>query len=64
MKYFREEENPTARLPRNFIQGFLEVDFIVERKHAALANGLAGTELTLCLGHFGLLLLYVGAPNS
>jgi NADH dehydrogenase (ubiquinone) 1 alpha subcomplex subunit 6 len=25
MKYFRKEEDPTARLPKNFMQGFLEV---------------------------------------
>lgn len=25
MKYFREEENPTARLPQDFMQSFLEV---------------------------------------
>lgn len=25
MKYFREQENPTARLPENFMQSFLEV---------------------------------------
>lgn len=25
MKYFRKEEDPTARLPNNFISGFLEV---------------------------------------
>ncbi|ETN40814.1 uncharacterized protein HMPREF1541_05094 [Cyphellophora europaea CBS 101466] len=24
MKYFRKEEDPTARLPKNFMQGFLE----------------------------------------
>ncbi|KAJ9657353.1 hypothetical protein H2198_004364 [Neophaeococcomyces mojaviensis] len=24
MKYFRAEEDPTARLPRNFMSGFLE----------------------------------------
>ncbi|KZF22651.1 NADH-ubiquinone oxidoreductase 14.8 kDa subunit [Xylona heveae TC161] len=24
LKYFRAEEDPTARLPRNFMQGFLE----------------------------------------
>ncbi|KAK5089849.1 hypothetical protein LTR64_005778 [Lithohypha guttulata] len=24
MKYFRQEEDPTARLPNNFISGFLE----------------------------------------
>ena len=26
MKYFRESENPTARLPQDFMQGFLEVN--------------------------------------
>ncbi len=31
MKYFREEENPTARLPQNFMQGFLEVGFIIPK---------------------------------
>ncbi len=25
MKYFRQEEDPTAKLPNNFISGFLEV---------------------------------------
>jgi NADH dehydrogenase (ubiquinone) 1 alpha subcomplex subunit 6 len=25
MKYFRKEEDPAARLPKNFMQGFLEV---------------------------------------
>ena len=25
MKYFRKEEDPTARLPKNFMSGFLEV---------------------------------------
>jgi hypothetical protein len=25
MKFFREEEDPNARLPKNFISGFLEV---------------------------------------
>ncbi|KAL8996780.1 MAG: hypothetical protein Q9169_003803 [Polycauliona sp. 2 TL-2023] len=24
LKYFREKENPTAKLPQNFMQGFLE----------------------------------------
>jgi hypothetical protein len=27
MKYFRAEEDPTARLPKNFISGFLEVGY-------------------------------------
>ena len=25
LKYFRAEEDPKARLPKNFIQGFIEV---------------------------------------
>ncbi len=25
LKYFREKENPTAKLPQTFMQGFLEV---------------------------------------
>ena len=25
LKYFRETENPTTKLPQNFMQGFLEV---------------------------------------
>ena len=29
MKYFRETENPTARLPASFMQGFLEVGTVV-----------------------------------
>ena len=27
MKYFRAEEDPTAKLPNNFISGFLEVGY-------------------------------------
>ncbi|OAX81184.1 hypothetical protein ACJ72_04479 [Emergomyces africanus] len=27
MKYFRVEEDPTAKLPKNFMSGFLEVRF-------------------------------------
>ena len=29
MKYFRETENPTARLPAGFMQGFLEVGICI-----------------------------------
>lgn len=29
MKYFRETENPTARLPAGFMQGFLEVGNVI-----------------------------------
>ena len=29
MKYFRETENLTARLPADFMQGFLEVGIVI-----------------------------------
>lgn len=29
MKYFRVEEDPKARLPQNFISGFLEVNTLI-----------------------------------
>lgn len=28
MKYFREDESPSARLPNTFMQGFLEVSLV------------------------------------
>ena len=31
MKYFKDEENPAASLPRNFMQSFLEVCFSFSR---------------------------------
>lgn len=34
MKYFREQENPTARLPENFMQSFLEVSPKFRRKQS------------------------------
>ena len=30
LKYFRETEDPTARLPQNFMQGFLEVEALLD----------------------------------
>ena len=36
MKYFRQEEDPKARFPKNFMSGFLEVLFLLE----APPNGL------------------------
>lgn len=30
MKYFKAEENPNARLPQNFMQGFLEVTTLLQ----------------------------------
>ena len=32
MKYFRETENPTAGLPQNFMQSFLEVSCILNNE--------------------------------
>lgn len=50
MKYFRESENPTARLPQDFMQGFLEVGSAVPRIRHYLANAhLIGAKL-MCLG--------------
>ena len=43
MKYFREEENPTARLPENFVQGFLEVNN--EPPHEAQLTVLCRAEI-------------------
>lgn len=44
MKYFRKEEDPTARLPNNFISGFLEVRDIPVRTVDVTV------ELTLIIG--------------
>ena len=38
MKYFRETENPTARLPAGFMQGFLEVSTVVTVVESTMAN--------------------------
>ena len=38
MKYFRETENPTARLPAGFMQGFLEVGVVVVAMSFKMAN--------------------------
>ena len=52
MKYFREEENPTARLPQNFVQGFLEVGTI-EYSHSRneKTDDPQGTQLTFVHGY-------------
>ncbi|RMZ09028.1 hypothetical protein D0862_03748 [Hortaea werneckii] len=49
LKYFRAEEDPKARLPKNFIQGFIEVHFLPFHKNkpqtpALTAVRRAGTE--------------------
>ena len=38
MKYFRETENPTARLPADFMQGFLEVGIVVTAVESKMAD--------------------------
>ena len=38
MKYFRETENPTARLPAGFMQGFLEVGIAITVVKVKMAN--------------------------
>ena len=38
MKYFRETENPTARLPAGFMQGFLEVGIVVTVVESTMAD--------------------------
>ena len=38
MKYFREIENPTARLPADFMQGFLEVGIVFTAVKFKMAN--------------------------
>ena len=38
MKYFREIENPTARLPAGFMQGFLEVGIVVTVEESTMAD--------------------------
>lgn len=53
MKYFRKEEDPTARLPKNFISGFLEVRQTFIRIVSRDANiTLLGTKLKSCFESF------------
>ena len=50
MKYFRKEEDPTARLPKNFMQGFLEVRTVnASRCGMGLLTGSVGAELSVFL---------------
>lgn len=44
MKYFRKEEDPNASLPKNFMQGFLEV-CIVHYPRKTESNDYLGTKL-------------------
>lgn len=42
MKYFRQEEDPTAKLPNNFISGFLEVGCSIPWSKAGADNAVQG----------------------
>ena len=42
MKYFRGEEDPKARVPKNFISGFLEVCFASLSARRSTANEQQG----------------------
>jgi len=43
LKYFRAEEDPKARLPANFIQGFLEVSsWVMSVTQRALLTPIQG----------------------
>lgn len=51
LKYFRAEEDPKARLPSNFINGFLEVRLlfasILSRNHMLIGVYRVGTDLSI-----------------
>lgn len=51
LKYFRGEENPNARLPKNFIDGFLEVTSLIPPNSSPQAN-LFSRDGTECLFFF------------
>ena len=54
MKYFRETENPTARLPASFVQGFLEVGIVTTAVKINMANRhlhRVATEMSAFEGH-------------
>ena len=47
MKYFRAEEDPAAKLPANFMQGFLEVSSLPGTARGAADADSAGPQLRL-----------------
>ena len=52
MKFFREEENPDARLPANFMQGFLEVGTTsIHLPRLRMANSPVGAQLIIMNGY-------------
>ena len=52
MKFFREEENLDARLPANFMQGFLEVGTTyIHLPKLRMADSLLGAQLIIMNGY-------------
>ena len=52
MKFFREEENPDARLPADFMQGFLEVRTTnIHLPKLRMANSPLGAQLIIMNGY-------------
>ena len=52
MKFFREEENPDARLPANFMQGFLEVSTTsIHLPQLRMADSPLGAQLIIMNGY-------------
>ena len=52
MKFFRDEENPDARLPANFMQGFLEVGTTHDRlPKLKKADSALGAQLIVMIGY-------------
>lgn len=49
-RYFRSDEEPKARVPKNFMQGFLEVSSVLNIciGRQAQADTSAGPELNVC----------------
>lgn len=48
MKYFRVEEDPTAKLPKNFMSGFLEVSH-TRYQPSAVAGLFSKAAIMICL---------------
>lgn len=48
LKYFRADEDPNARLPKNFLSGFLEVIVLFLLKAHSKLTSSPGTQLNAC----------------
>ena len=53
MKYFREDENPSARLPNTFMQGFLEVSLFPSLDGRDFNEGCVRVEIDTILKFYG-----------